>query len=92
MSPITIEITIDENVKNQAVELFESLGITLSEAVNMFLKQSVLHNGIPFDVKYPQLKSEVVEAMEEAKQISRDPNVKHYRSFKEALEDIDDVI
>ena len=43
-------------------------------------------------MKYPEFKPEVIEAMEEAKRISRDPNVKHYSGFKEALEDIDDEI
>ena len=37
----------------------------------------------------PQYKPEVLEAMEEAKRISKDPNTKRYASFSEALEDID---
>lgn len=52
------------------------MGINLSDAVNMFLKQVILRGGIPFEVKYPEFKPEVIEAMEEAKRISRDPNVK----------------
>ena len=52
----------------------------------------ILRGGIPFEVKYPEFKTEVIEAMKEAKRISHDPNVKHYSSFKEALEDIDDEI
>lgn len=83
------QIRIEENTKKQAVELLEGLGLNLSEAVNMFLKQVVLQNGIPFEIKYPELKPEVVQAMEEAKQIGRDPSAKRYRSFSEALEDID---
>lgn len=55
----------------------------------MFLKQVILQGGIPFDVKYPRFKPEVIEAMEEAKRISRDPNAKRYGSFTEALEDLD---
>lgn len=38
-------------------------------------------------VKYPEFKPEVIEAMEEAKRISRDPNTKRYNSFSEALEE-----
>ena len=49
----------------------------------------ILQNGIPFEVKYPELKPEVIEAMEEAKRISRDPNTKRYSSFSQALEDMD---
>lgn len=40
-------------------------------------------------VEFPKYKPEVLDAMEEARQISRDPNTKRYGSFAEALEDID---
>ena len=69
------QIRIEESTKKQAVELLEGLGLNLSDAVNM--------------LKYPEFKPEVIEAMEEAKRISRDPNTKRYSSFSEALEDID---
>ena len=75
--------------KKQAVEFLEGLGLSLSEAINMFLKQVILHDGIPFEVKYPKFKPEVIEAMEEAKRISHDSNTKKYGSFSEALEDLD---
>ena len=92
MATTPTQIRIDETTKKQAVELLEGLGINLSDAINMFLKQVVLRGGIPFEVRYPEYKSEVEEAMEEAKRISRDPNTKRYSSFKEALEDIDNEI
>ena len=92
MATIPTQIRIDEATKKQAVELLEGLGINLSDAVNMFLKQVVMHGGIPFEVKYPEYRQEVVDAMEEAKQLSRNPDTKRYRSFKEALEDIDNEI
>lgn len=89
------QIRIEENTKKQAVELLEGLGLNLSDAVNMFLRQVILQNGIPFEVKYPddtmEFRPEVIEAMEEAKKISRDPNVKGYtdvkQMFREILED-----
>lgn len=92
MATTPTQIRIEESTKKQAVKLLEGLGLNLSDAVNMFLKQVILHGGIPFEVKYPEFKPEVIEAMEEAKRISHDPNVKHYSSFKEALEDIDNEI
>lgn len=89
MATVSTQVRIDEMTKKQAVELLEGLGLNLSEAINMFLKQVILQGGIPFDVKYPRFKPEVIEAMEEAKRISRDPNAKRYGSFTEALEDLD---
>ena len=87
MATSPTQIRIDENTKQQAVALLEGLGLNLSDAVNMFLKQVILQNGIPFEIKYPELKPEVIEAMEEAKRLSRDPNTKKYSNFSEALEE-----
>ncbi len=90
------QIRIEEKTKKQAVELLEGLGLNLSDAINIFLKQVILRKGIPFDVTYPEdvweFKPEVMEAIEEAKQISRKSNTKKYNNFAEALEDIDDEI
>ena len=89
MATVQTQIRIEEDVKKQAVELFNQLGIDMSSAVNMFLRQSVMRGGLPFSVEIPRYKPEVLEAMEEARRISRDPNTKRYSSFAEALEDID---
>ena len=88
MATVPTQIRIDEVTKKQAAELLEGLGLNLSDAVNMFLKQVVLHNGIPFEIKYPKFKPEVIEAMEEAKRISRDPNAKGYTDVKEMFKEI----
>ena len=89
MKNVTTSIRIDSNTKQAATELLNELGLDLSSAVNIFLKQVVLQGGLPFQVKYPQYKPEVIEAMEEAEKLSINPNTKKYSSFSEALEDID---
>lgn len=89
MATVPTQIRIDENLKKQAVELFSQLGLDMSSAVNIFLKQAVLRGGIPFSIELPQYKHEVVEAMEEAKRISRDPNVKGYTDIEELFEELD---
>lgn len=43
---IPTQVRIEENTKKQAVELLEGLGLNLSDAVNMFLRQAILQNGI----------------------------------------------
>ena len=89
MATVPTQVRIDEELKRQSMELFSQLGIDMSSAVNMFLKQCVMRGGLPFMVELPQYKSEVIEAMEEARRISKDPNTKRYGSFAEALEDLD---
>lgn len=46
----TLNVRVDEELKKQASELFSSLGLDMSTAVNMFLRQAVMRDGIPFDV------------------------------------------
>ena len=89
MATVPTQVRIDENLKKQATELFSQLGIDMSSAMNIFLKQCVMRGGLPFEVVIPQYKPEVIEAMEEAKRISKDQNAKRYTSFYDALEDLD---
>lgn len=45
---------VEPEVKEEAEKVLEQLGIPMSNAVGMFLRQVVLQNGIPFDVKLPK--------------------------------------
>lgn len=46
-----LNITIDDNLKKQAEIIFSELGINLSTATTIFLKQVVRYNGIPFELR-----------------------------------------
>lgn len=88
MATVPTQIRIDEGLKAQSTELFSQLGIDMSSAVNMFLRQCVMKGGLPFNVSVPRYKRELVDAMDEAIKLSADPNAKRYKSFSEALEDL----
>ena len=63
----TTTIRIKEDVKQNAKELFESLGLDLSSAINIFLRQSLLKGGLPFEVtnsNYERNRLDAVIAME----------------------------
>lgn len=45
---------VEPEIKEQAEQVLECLGISMSNAVSMFLRQVVLQRGIPFEVKLPQ--------------------------------------
>lgn len=49
----TLHIRVNENVKANAEETLGMLGVSISEAVNMFLCQVNLTGGLPFEVKLP---------------------------------------
>lgn len=83
MATIPTQIRIDTNIKKQATQLFNSLGMDMSGAVNIFLRQCILHGGLPFKVELPRYNEKTLAAMAEAKKISRDPDVKGYNSLEE---------
>ena len=61
----TTSIKLDVEIKAKAKEIFKELGITMGEAVNIFLSQVTLHKGLPFEVKIPN--EETKRAIEEAR-------------------------
>ncbi|VTY20984.1 type II toxin-antitoxin system RelB/DinJ family antitoxin [Streptococcus anginosus] len=89
MATVPTQIRIDETVKAQATSLFNDLGMDMSSAVNIFLRQCLLRGGLPFMVEVPNYSQKTLEALEEAKQISRDEAVASYDNLadlKKALE------
>ena len=46
-------VYLDTNLKEQSNEIYKHYGLSLSEAVNIFLAQSVFNRGLPFEVKIP---------------------------------------
>lgn len=51
MKTSNLSIRIEPSLKNEAEEVLSNLGLSLSGAVNLFFKQIILNNGLPFEVK-----------------------------------------
>ena len=83
MSTTPTQIRIDTEVKQQATTLFSRLGLDMSGAVNLFLHQCVLRGGLPFQVELPAYNQKVLDAMQEARTISRDPDVRGYDNMED---------
>ena len=66
MSPVSTNIKIDPTLKKEAQQLFENLGINLSTAVNLFLRQAVREQAIPFRVGEPIPNAVTLATMENA--------------------------
>lgn len=64
MSTATLQIRVEDNLKEQAIALFERLGLDLPTAIRIFLKKSVAENGVPFEIKEkPRVSANGLEAM-----------------------------
>ncbi len=83
MATAPTQIRIDADIKKQATDLFDELGLDMSGAVNLFLHQCVLRGGLPFKVELPRYSQSTLDAMEEARRISRDLDVRGYDSMDE---------
>ena len=89
---VNVSFRIDAGLKKEAEELFQSLGLTLTAAFNVFLRKSIEEQGIPFMVQHKPNK-ETLEALKEMDEILKDPNRKGH-TVEETLEilhnDVDD--
>ncbi len=86
MAPVSTNIKIDPELKEQAQALFDSLGLSLSAAVNVFLRQAVREQAIPFRIGEPLPNAETLRAIEEARNgigLSRG-----FSSVQELMEDL----
>ena len=86
MANVPTQIRIDAEVKAQTTVLFSQLGLDMSSAVNLFLRQCLLHGGLPFAVEIPKFNQDTLEAIAEARRISRDSSVPSYGSMTELKE------
>ena len=80
---------MDTELKAQAEALFSELGMNLSTAFNIFVRQSLREGGIPFAIKLEEPNKETIAAMLEAERIAKDPNVKSYSDVEEVFRELE---
>lgn len=83
-----ISIRMDADLKAQADALFEELGMNISTAFNIFVRQALREGRIPFEIKTEKPNKETIAAMLEAERIARDPNVTRYSDVDEAIREL----
>ena len=85
-----LHIRIDPETKTGAERLYSIFGITITDAVNMFLRQSLLVGGLPFELKQPRYNAETEAAMQETRDIRAGKiQTKQFSSFREFLADVE---
>lgn len=88
MASTNMNIRIDEEVKKKAEILFNELGINMTAAINVFLRQSIRENGIPFDVKLESPNALTVAAIKESETLANNKDIKGYSSADNLMRDI----
>ena len=85
-----INIRIEPEVKSTVDGIFSHFGITVADAVNIFLHKVIIVGGMPFDLTLPKYNEETLTAMQEARDIASGKiNAKSYVSVKEMVAEID---
>ena len=83
-----ISIRMDADLKSQADELFAELGMNISTAFNIFVRQSLREGGLPFDVTLNHPNKATIAAMIEAERIAKDPSAKGYTDLNQLFADL----
>lgn len=83
-----ISIRMDTELKAQADVLFNELGMNITTAFNIFVRQALREGRIPFDISLNQPNRETLAALFEAERISKDPSVKGYNDLDELFGDL----
>ena len=86
MAKVSTNISIDADIKKQAQELFAELGMDLSTAINIFIRQSLRQRSIPFEITADVPNEETKRAIENVRNgigLSRG-----FHSVSELMEDL----
>lgn len=89
MATTNINVSVDSELKQEAEVLFHDLGLSMSVAINMFLRSAINHDGIPFEVRRFVPNTETRAALEEYEEMKENPDkYKRYGSFDEVLDEV----
>ncbi len=83
-----LNIRIDPKTKEAAEKLFANFGITTTDAINMFLHQSLLVGGLPFSVKLPEPNTTTLAAMKEIEEIIKNKTLTSSQSVDDFFKDM----
>ena len=89
MLATNLTVRIDSSLKDEAESLFKDLGMSLSTAFNIFLRQAVRMQAIPFSISRGITNRATLSAMREAERIADDPEVQGFHdraSLQKSLE------
>ncbi len=88
-SDSTLTIRMNNELKKQAQILFSSLGMNLTTAINIFIKQALQTKGFPFEISDEVPNETTIAAFEEGEKLLADPASKRYSSIEELFNDLD---
>ncbi len=87
MKKSAINIMVDSETKEEATKILKEVGLSMSTAINLFLKQVINHDGLPFEVRKPN--EDTLKALRAAQDIIDNPDkYKGYTDMEELKRDL----
>ncbi|WP_172931488.1 type II toxin-antitoxin system RelB/DinJ family antitoxin [Streptococcus sp. 10824] len=85
MSKTSMSIRLDSDVKEQAQQVFNNLGMDMTTAINIFLRQAIQYQGLPFDVRLDENRKllEVLTDLDQNRNMSQS-----FESVSDLMEDL----
>lgn len=89
MATTNVTVRIDSALKKQSEELFDDLGLSLSAAFTLFLKQSIREQRIPFEIKRLVPNEATIKALEEVEEMEKEREKnKSFSSVEDLMKDL----
>lgn len=89
MATVKINVCVDERTKREVEMLLDDMGLTMTAAINMYLKRILIERGIPFEVSARIPNAITKNAMDEFDEMEQNPKAwKRYASFKDAMAEV----
>ena len=83
MSSTNLNIRTEKEVKEKADQIFSELGLSMTTAINIFLRTAIREHGIPFYLKLDIPNEATVNAIEEGRRIASDKSTESYSNIDE---------
>ena len=88
MPTTTVSFRTDADLRKDADRFFETVGMTMSTAINLYLRKIVMEQRIPFEISVPAMSRESLEALREAEELRKPGVGKAFKNVDELRKDL----
>ncbi|MBR4666103.1 MAG: type II toxin-antitoxin system RelB/DinJ family antitoxin [Lentisphaeria bacterium] len=88
MATTTVSFRTDAELRKDAEKFFETVGMTMSTAINLYLRKIVMEQRIPFEISVPVMSRESISALNEAEELKKPGVGKVFKNVDELREDL----
>ena len=89
MATTNLNIRIDKKIKDHAEKIFNELGLNMTAAINIFLREVIHEHGIPFELKIETPNDTTANAVEEGKKLINDSSTPRYSNIDKLKKELD---